>query len=211
MGKITARLYEKETPITVENFVALAQGKKATRSAKTGKLVTVPLYDNITFHRVVPGEMIQSGDPTGTGTHNCGFTIRDEFLPGLRFDSGGRLAMANTGNPDSGGCQFFITTNAMRAWNGKYTIFGVVVEGQDVVERINRGPVHDDQPVEPGETIDGDHRKGRAGAGEEEEEVNRVTCRKCRVPMKELKGHIYHKQRKWQCPKCGRVRMQQQK
>ena len=103
----------------MENFVALAQGKKATRSAKTGKLVTVPLYDNITFHRVVPGEMIQSGDPTGTGSHNCGFTIRDEFLPGLRFDGGGRLAMANTGNPDTGGCQFFITTNAMRSWNGK--------------------------------------------------------------------------------------------
>ncbi len=148
-GKITARLYEKETPTTVQNFVALAQGKKATRSAKTGKLVTVPLYDNITFHRVVPGEMIQSGDPTGTGSHNCGFTIRDEYLPGLRFDSGGRLAMANTGNPDTGGCQFFITTNAMRSWNGKYTIFGAVVEGQDVVERINRGPVHDDRPVQP--------------------------------------------------------------
>src|SRR5438445_9460727 len=76
-GKITVRLYEKETPVTVENFVALAQGKKATRSANTGKLVTAPLYDNITFHRVVPGEMIQSGDPTGTGSHNCGFTIRD--------------------------------------------------------------------------------------------------------------------------------------
>lgn len=135
--------------MTVQNFVALAQGKKATRSAKTGKLVMTPLYDNITFHRVVPGEMIQSGDPTGTGSHNCGFTIRDEFLPGLRFDGGGRLAMANTGNPDTGGCQFFITTNAMRSWNGKYTIFGVVVEGQDVVERINRGPVHDDRPVQP--------------------------------------------------------------
>ena len=57
--------------------------------------------------------------------------------------------MANTGNPDTGGCQFFITTNAMRSWNGKYTIFGVVVEGQDVVERINRGPVHEDRPVQP--------------------------------------------------------------
>jgi cyclophilin family peptidyl-prolyl cis-trans isomerase len=149
MGEFTARLYEKETPITVENFVALAQGRKMTRSAKTGKAVTVPLYDNITFHRVVPGEMIQSGDPTGTGMHNCGFTIRDEFLPGLRFDTGGKLAMANTGNPDSGGCQFFITTNAMPSWNGKYTIFGVVVDGQNVVERIDRGPVHGDKPVNP--------------------------------------------------------------
>ena len=70
MGNITARLYEKDTPVTVWNFVALAQGVKATLNPKTGKLVKVPLYDNITFHRVLPGVMIQSGDPTGTGSHN---------------------------------------------------------------------------------------------------------------------------------------------
>lgn len=149
MGKITARLYEKDTPVTVENFVALAQGTKATLNPKTRTMVKLPLYDNITFHRVVPGEMIQSGDPTGTGSHNCGFTIRDEFLPGLRFDSAGKLAMANTGGPDSGGCQFFITINAMRMWDGKYTIFGVVVAGQDVVSRINHTPVRGDRPVDP--------------------------------------------------------------
>jgi len=149
MGNITARLYEKDTPITVGNFVALAQGAKATRNPKTGTMVKVPLYDNITFHRVLPGVMIQSGDPTGTGSHNCGFTIRDEFLPGLRFDSAGKLAMANTGAPDSGGCQFFITTNPMRQWDGKYTIFGLVVEGQDVVSRIDQGPVRGDKPVDP--------------------------------------------------------------
>ena len=149
MGNITARLYEKDTPVTVENFVALAQGAKATRNPKTGAMAKLPLYDNITFHRVVPGEMIQSGDPTGTGAHNCGFTIRDEFLPGLRFDGAGKLAMANTGEPDSGGCQFFITTGPMSVWNGKYTIFGTVVEGQDVVSKINRAPVRGDKPVDP--------------------------------------------------------------
>ena len=149
MGNITARLYEKDTPKTVANFVALAQGAKATRNPKTGTMVKLPLYDNITFHRVVPGEMIQAGDPTGTGLHNCGFTIPDEFLPGLRFDSAGKLAMANTGEPDSGGCQFFITDNAMRVWDGKYTIFGVVVDGKDVVSRINHAPVHGDKPVDP--------------------------------------------------------------
>src|SRR5580700_10264959 len=69
MGNITARLYEKDTPITVANFVALAQGVKATRNPKTGTMVTAPLYNNITFHRVLPGVMIQSGDPTGTGSH----------------------------------------------------------------------------------------------------------------------------------------------
>jgi len=149
MGNFTARLYEKDTPITVENFVALAQGTKATRSPKTGSMVKVALYDNITFHRVMPDVMIQAGDPTGTGSHNCGFTIRDEFLPGLRFDSAGKLAMANTGGPDSGGCQFFITVNAMHSWDGKYTIFGAVVEGMDVVSKINRAPVRGDRPVNP--------------------------------------------------------------
>jgi len=146
---MTARLYEKDTPKTVENFVALAQGTKATRHPKTGAFVKVRLYDNITFHRVVPGEMIQSGDPTATGKHDCGFTIPDEFLPGLRFDSGGKLAMANTGSSDSGGCQFFITYSPMRSWDGKYTIFGAVVEGLDVVAKINRGPVRGEKPVVP--------------------------------------------------------------
>ena len=149
MGNITARLYEKDTPMTVANFVALAQGTKATLNPKTRTMVKVPLYNNITFHRVVHGQMIQSGDPTGTGLHNCGFTIRDEFLPGLRFDGGGKLAMANTGAPDSGGCQFFITSNAMREWNGKYTIFGVVVAGQEIVSKINEAKVRGDKPVEP--------------------------------------------------------------
>jgi peptidyl-prolyl cis-trans isomerase A (cyclophilin A) len=149
MGNITARLYENYTPIAVENFVALAQGAKATRNPKTGTMAKVRLYDNITFHRVLPDVMIQSGDPTGTGSHNCGFTIRDEFLPGLRFDGPGKLAMANTGAPDSSGCQFFITTSPMHAWDGKYTIFGLVVEGQDVVSKIDRGPVRGDKPVDP--------------------------------------------------------------
>ena len=149
MGKFTARLYEKDTPISVENFVALAQGTKATLDPKTKTFVKRPLYDNITFHRVVADQMIQSGDPTGTGAHNCGFTIRDEFLPGLRFDSAGKLAMANTGEPDSGGCQFFITSNAVREWSGKYTIFGMVVEGLDVVAKINHGKLHGDRPVDP--------------------------------------------------------------
>ena len=149
VGTFTARLFEKDAPETVRNFVALAQGTKATRDPRTGAAVKVRLYDGITFHRVVRGEMIQAGDPTGTGTYDCGVKVPDEFLPGLRFDSAGRLAMANTGQPNSGGCQFFVTVDAMRAWNGKYTIFGVIVEGQEVVARINRGPVRDGRPVEP--------------------------------------------------------------
>ena len=148
-GAITARLYEKYTPRTVANFVALAQGTKPWRDPKTGAMVRLPLYDNITFHRVLPGEAIQSGDPTATSAHNCGVTISDEVLPGLRFSGPGRLAMANNGNPDSGGCQFFITAQPMPRWDGKYTIFGEVVAGLDVVTKISQMPVHGDKPVDP--------------------------------------------------------------
>ena len=137
LGDIAARLYEKETPLTVKNFVALARGEKPWRDPATRSAVKRPLYSHIRFHRVLQGEMIQAGDPTGRGDHNCGVTIRDEFLPGLRFDRPGRLAMANTGEPDSGGCQFFITEQMMPVWNGKYTIFGQVTSGMDVVNKIS--------------------------------------------------------------------------
>jgi len=148
-GTFTARLYEKETPNSVQTFAGLAQGTIAWVDPETHKRVKRPLYQNITFHRVVPHEIIQAGDPTGLGTHNCGFTIRDEILPGLRFDRSGRLAMANTGNPDSGGCQFFITANVESQWNGKYAIFGQVVEGQNVVDKIASVRVREEKPVTP--------------------------------------------------------------
>lgn len=148
-GDITARLYEKYTPIAVQTFVGLAQGTKAWRDPKTGAMVKRPLYNNITFHRVLSGEMIQSGDPTGLGNHNCGIRIRDEILPGLRFDRGGKLAVANTGDPNTGGCQFFITTDPVLQWTGKYTIFGDVVSGQNVADAISRAPVKGDKPVDP--------------------------------------------------------------
>jgi len=149
MGTITARLLEKDTPIAVQNFVALAQGTKAWRDPKTNTMVERPRFDNITFHRVLPGQMIQSGDPSGTGAYPCGSTIRDEFLPGLRFDRAGKLAVANTGAPDSGGCQFFITDGPVPGWDGKYTIFGQVTAGLDVVSKISRAPVHGDKPIDP--------------------------------------------------------------
>jgi len=148
-GPITAVLYEKYTPIAVANFVALAQGNKPWREPQTGAMVWRPLYRDITFHRVIPGTVIQSGDPTGTSAHNCGIKIRDEFLPGLRFSGPGRLAIANSGNPDSGGCQFFITDQSTPQWDGKYTIFGQVVAGQEVVSKISHAPVHGEKPVDP--------------------------------------------------------------
>jgi len=152
-GSITARLFDKDVPIAVNNFVALAQGTKAWKEPKTGAMVKRPLYENMIFHRVISGVMIQSGDPTGTGGHNCGITIPDEYLPGLRFDQAGKLAVANTGAPDSGSCQFFITTDTMSQWTGKYTIFGYVVSGLDVAGKISHGKVHGDKPVDPAKLI----------------------------------------------------------
>jgi len=148
-GQFIAKLYEKDTPLAVANFVALAQGTKPWLDPKTHAPVRRPLYDNLTFFRIRPGEMIQSGSADNTTTHNCGIMIRDEFLPGLRFDRAGRLAVANAGGPDTGGCQFFITVGPMPSWDGKYTVFGTVVQGLDVVEQIGRAPVHNETPLEP--------------------------------------------------------------
>jgi cyclophilin family peptidyl-prolyl cis-trans isomerase len=98
---------------------------------------------------VLHKEMIQSGDPTGTGVHNCGFTIPDEFLVGIQFNKAGMLAVANTGEPNSGACQFFITTDIMHEWNGKYTIFGEVIGGMPVVDEIASMPLKGDKPINP--------------------------------------------------------------
>jgi peptidyl-prolyl cis-trans isomerase A (cyclophilin A) len=137
-GNIVVKFFEKETPITVKNFVALAQGTKAWPDPKTGQRVTRPLYNGLTFHRVIPGFMIQGGDPTATGSGGTD-AIPDEFLPGLRFDQPGRMAMANAG-PKTGSCQFFFTEVPVPHLNGLHTIFGQVVEGQDVVSKIGRVP-----------------------------------------------------------------------
>jgi peptidyl-prolyl cis-trans isomerase A (cyclophilin A) len=152
-GKITAQLYEKDTPNSVATFVQLAQGTLPWRDPKTNAMVKRPLYDNTTFYRILPGQAIQGGSPTGSPAFDCGFTIRDEFLPGLMFSQSGKLAVANTGQPDTGGCQFFITTGPVANWNNKYTIFGEVVQGIDVVAKINKVPVKGDQPLEPPKLI----------------------------------------------------------
>jgi len=143
MGMITAKLFENETPITVKNFVDLARGTKPWKDPQTGAMVAKPLYNGITFNRMIPNFMIQTGDPNGTGSHDCGFTIKDEIVPTLKFDQPGRLAMANVGAPNTGGCQFFITEVPYPSLNGGYTVFGQVVEGQDLVGRIARAP-HDE-------------------------------------------------------------------
>jgi peptidyl-prolyl cis-trans isomerase A (cyclophilin A) len=138
LGTIVLRLFEKESPITVRNFVHLAMGRKAWPDPKTGQAVRQPLYNGLTFHRVIPGFMIQGGDPRGDGTGGTA-AIKDEFHPSLKFDVAGRLAMANAG-PNTGSCQFFITELPTPHLNGLHTIFGQVVEGRDVVTKITRTP-----------------------------------------------------------------------
>jgi cyclophilin family peptidyl-prolyl cis-trans isomerase len=148
LGSIVVKLFEKESPITVKNFVDLATGKKAWTDPKTGQEVKRPLYNGLIFHRVIPGFMIQGGDPKGTGTGGTE-EIPDEFHPSLSFDRPGRLAMANRG-PDTGSSQFFITEMPQPHLTGRHTIFGQVVRGQSVVEKIARVPRDEmDRPNTP--------------------------------------------------------------
>jgi peptidyl-prolyl cis-trans isomerase A (cyclophilin A) len=138
MGDITVKLFEKESPITVKNFVDLATGRKAWTNPKTGLRAARPLYNGLIFHRVIPGFMIQGGDPTGTGMGGTD-KIKDEFDPSLKFDIPGRLAMANAG-PGTGSCQFFITEVPTPHLNGKHTIFGQVVANQPLIAKISGVP-----------------------------------------------------------------------
>ncbi len=123
-GDIYADLNAKEAPKTVENF---------TKLAKQG------FYDGIIFHRVIPDFMIQTGDPTGTGTGGPGYKFADEFSPALKHDKTGVLSMANSG-PNTNGSQFFITAAATPWLNGKHSVFGQVTQGLDVVQKIATAP-----------------------------------------------------------------------
>ena len=140
MGTITAELFEKEAPGTVANFVALTRGTKAAKD-KAGAMTKRPYFTNLTFHRVIPDFMIQTGDAqTGDGSGDCGFTIKDEIVPTLKYDKPGMLGLARLERRNTGSCQFFITDKAYPSLNGEYTIFGQVVDGQDVVSKIARVP-----------------------------------------------------------------------
>ena len=134
MGDITLKLFDKESPITVKNFVNLALGRKPWTDPKTRARVSRPLYNGLIFHRVIENFMIQGGDPTGTGMGGTD-VIKDEFDPSLKFDQPGRLAMANAG-PHTGSCQFFITEVPTPHLNGLHPIFGQVVEHQELVSQI---------------------------------------------------------------------------
>jgi peptidyl-prolyl cis-trans isomerase A (cyclophilin A) len=139
-GAIVVKLFSKDAPKTVANFVGLASGEQPWLNPKTGaREEGKPLYDGVIFHRVIPEFMIQGGDPTGTGRGDPGYRFEDEFKSGRGFDKKGLLAMANAG-PGTNGSQFFITVATPSYLNGRHTIFGEVVQGYDVVEKIAAVP-----------------------------------------------------------------------
>ncbi len=136
-GTIVCRLFDKDAPKTVANFVGLATGTKAWTDPATGKLVHRPLYSGTIFHRVIPDFMIQGGDPLATGEGSPGYQFADEFSPDRHFDQPGILAMANSG-PNTNGSQFFITVAPTPWLNGKHSIFGEVVSGQEIADAISK-------------------------------------------------------------------------
>lgn len=153
-GDITVELYPNHAPETVANFVGLATGKREWTHPKTGEKTSDPLYDGVIFHRVIPGFMIQGGDPIGMGTGGPGYQFDDEIHPELVFTEPYLLAMANAGKSrgrGTNGSQFFITVAPTEWLTGKHTIFGKVADDQskavvDDIAAVATGP--GDRPVE---------------------------------------------------------------
>jgi peptidyl-prolyl cis-trans isomerase A (cyclophilin A) len=151
MGRITCQLYDKQAPVAVANFIALAEGTKDWTDPTTGQVQhNKRYYDGTIFHRVIPGFMIQGGDPSGKGTGNPGYKFNDELDPKLNFDRPGRLAMANRG-ANTNGSQFFITEEAYDSLNQHYTLFGQCDDSSvKVVKKIaNVSRNANDKPITP--------------------------------------------------------------
>ena len=138
-GDIVIKLFPKDAPKTVANFVGLATGEKEWTHPKTGEKSKKPLYSGTIFHRVIPNFMIQGGDPLGTGTGDPGYRFEDEFTSPRQFDKPGILAMANAG-PNTNGSQFFITVAPTPHLTKRHTIFGEVISGYDIAEKISKAP-----------------------------------------------------------------------
>ena len=137
-GEILLQLFPEQSPNTVANFVELAKGERPWKDAK-GRWVARPYYEGLTFHRIEKGQLIQGGCPKGDGTGGPGYEFDNEASDDLKFDQPGRVAMANAGR-NTNGSQFFITLEARPQYDGRFTIFGKVVHGLDVVTAISRMP-----------------------------------------------------------------------
>lgn len=167
VGDLRCELFEKQTPVTVENFIGLASGTKEwknpiSHATKKG----VPLYDGTIFHRVIPDFMIQGGDPAGNGSGDPGYKFKDEIVSGLYFDRPGRLAMANSG-PGTNGSQFFITEVPTPHLNGRHTIFGQCDPASlELVKKIARmaADPNNNKPFHPVKVTHIEIRRGAAAA-----------------------------------------------
>jgi peptidyl-prolyl cis-trans isomerase A (cyclophilin A) len=147
-GSFRARLFDEKAPKTVANFVELAEGTKEWVDPTSRQKVRRPFYDGLIFHRVIDGFMIQGGCPLGTGVGGPGYQFADEFGPGLKHDRPGLLSMANAG-PNTNGSQFFVTLAPTPWLDNKHALFGEVVDGIDVVQRIGKTPTgRNDRPVQ---------------------------------------------------------------
>ena len=149
MGSFTAKLHESLCPKTVANFVGLATGKIPWTDPNTGNPGEGPLYNGVVFHRVIANFMLQGGDPTGTGRGGPGYRFEDECSPEATHEGAGILSMANAG-PNTNGSQFFVTLRATPHLDGKHTVFGKVIEGNDVVSKIGAADTDPrDRPLTP--------------------------------------------------------------
>lgn len=147
MGTFTAKLFDKEAPKTVKNFVGLASGTQEWTDPRTNAKVKKPFYNGLIFHRVIDGFMIQGGCPLGQGYSGPGYKFADEFHPSLRHTKEGILSMANSG-PGTNGSQFFVTLGPTPHLDNRHSIFGEVVSGMDVVRKIGKTPTGaQDRPI----------------------------------------------------------------
>lgn len=148
-GDFVVNLFENRAPKTVANFVGLATGQREYQNTDTFENETGRYYDGLVFHRIIKGFMLQGGDPTGSGRGGPGYKFADEFHPELKHDAPGKLSMANAG-PNTNGSQFFVTLAPTPHLDNKHAVFGEVVEGMDVVQKIGAVPTGSgDRPKDP--------------------------------------------------------------
>ena len=181
MGTFTCQLYDKQSPMTVANFVGLARGLRPWKDPKTSTWVKKPFYDGLIFHRVIPGFMIQGGDPLGVGRGNPGYKFDNEDTPDLTFDKPGLLAMANAGR-NTNGSQFFITETLQPALNHGYTIFGICdpVSLVTQIAGVERQP--GDKPVKDVAMTKVTISRGKPGKAEKAKKPAKADADKAKTP-----------------------------